>query len=139
MVEKSAGELLRGIGQIAVNVRDLDRAVAFYRDLLGMRFLFAIPNAAFFDCGGIRLMLATAETPELDHPASIVYYRVEEIETVAGELARAGVEIESEPHLVARMPGHDLWMCFLRDSERNLLALMSEVQAQRQLSSRPPA
>ena len=119
---------ITGVGQIAINVKDLDRAVAFYRDTLGMQYLFPIPNAAFFDCGGIRLMLGKAETPELDHPASIVYYRVEDIQASCAALASAGVKIDHEPALIARMPDHDLWMAFFHDTEDNILALMSEVR-----------
>jgi methylmalonyl-CoA/ethylmalonyl-CoA epimerase len=117
---------ISGIGQIAVNVHDLERATAFYRDTLGLRFLFAIPRAAFFDCGGVRLMLGTPETPELDHPASILYYRVDDIRAAHEALARKGVRFEDEPHLIARMPDHELWMVFFRDSEENLVALMEE-------------
>ncbi len=119
---------LSPIGQIAINVKDLDRAVAFYRDTLGMRYLFPIPNAAFFDCGGIRLMLGRAETPELDHAASIIYYQVDDIQATCAALATAGVTIEHQPSLVARMPDHDLWMAFFHDTEGNMLALMSEVR-----------
>jgi catechol 2,3-dioxygenase-like lactoylglutathione lyase family enzyme len=121
---------IQGVGQVAVNVRDLDRAVGFYRDVLGMPFLFRIPGAAFFRCGATRLMLGTAEKPEFDHPASILYYRVADIRASFGALVAAGARVESEggePHLLAPMPGHDLWMAFLRDSEDNLFALMSEV------------
>ena len=119
---------ITGVGQIAINVKDLDRAVAFYRDVLGMRYLFPIPNAAFFDCGGVRLMLGKAETPELDHAASIVYYRVEDIQASCAALASAGVKIDHEPSLIARMPDHELWMAFFHDPEGNILALMSEVR-----------
>ena len=119
---------LSRIGQIAINVKDLDRAVAFYRDTLGMRYLFPIPNAAFFDCGGIRLMLGKAEIPELDHAASIIYYQVDDIQRTCASLAASGVEIEHPPSLVARMPDHDLWMAFFHDPEGNMLALMSEVR-----------
>jgi methylmalonyl-CoA/ethylmalonyl-CoA epimerase len=70
---------ITGVGQVAVNVRDVQRAIGFYRDVLGLRFLFEIPNAAFFMAGDLRLMLGTAEKPELDHPASILYYKVPDI------------------------------------------------------------
>lgn len=119
---------LSQIGQIAINVRDVERAVAFYRDTLGMRFLFQVPNLAFFDCGGVRLMLGKAEKPEFDHPASILYYKVDDIQGVWRTLSSQGVRFEGEPHLIARMPDHELWMAFFRDSEENMLALMSEVR-----------
>ena len=124
----SIGPSLSRIGQIFVNVHDLDRAIAFYRDTLGMTFLFqAPPNMAFFDCGGIRLMLGVADRPELDHPASIIYYKVDDIERVYETLKARGVDFVVKPHLVAPMPTYDLWLADFRDSENNLLALMSEV------------
>jgi len=116
------------IGQIAVNVKDLDRATAFYRDVLGMRPLFQAPKLAFFDCGGIRLMLSLPEKPEFDHPGSILYYKVDDIKAAHTALRGRGVPFEGEPHVVAQLPAHDLWMAFCRDSEGNLLALMSEVR-----------
>ncbi len=95
---------LARIGQIAINVQDVARATAFYRDVLGMRFLFAPPpNLAFFDCGGVRLMLTRAERPDLDHRASILYYKVADIEAAHAALAGRGVRFENGPHLVARM------------------------------------
>jgi len=117
---------LSRIGQIAINVQDVERATAFYRDTLGMRFLFAFPGLAFFDCGGVRLMLSRAEDPKLDHPASILYYRVADIEATHQALAARGVRFESGPHLVARMPDHELWLAEFNDSEDNILALMAE-------------
>ena len=125
------GPTLSSIGQIFVNVKDLDRAIAFYRDTLGMKFLFqAPPNMAFFDCHGIRLMLGIADRPELDHPASIIYYKVDDIERVYETFKARGVEFVVKPHLVAPMPTYDLWLADFRDSEGNLLALMSEVPRQ---------
>ena len=120
---------LSTIGQIAVVVHDLPRAVAFYRDMLGMRLLFeAPPKMAFFDCGGIRLMLSLPETPEFDHAASVIYYKVDDIRTAHAALRGRGVSFDGEPHVVARLPAHDLWMAFCRDPEGNVLALMSEVR-----------
>lgn len=114
------------IGQIAINARDLPRAVQFYRDILGFRFLFEAPGMAFFEVGGVRLMLGTPEKPEFDHPASIMYYRVPDLRETRKILGQRGVSFVSEPHLVARMPDHELWMAFFRDPEGNLLSLMSE-------------
>ncbi len=120
---------LSTIGQIAVVVHDLPRAVAFYRDTLGMRLLFeAPPKMAFFDCGGIRLMLSLPEKPEFDHPGSILYYKVDDIKAAPAALRERGARFEGEPHVVGQLPAHDLWMAFCRDSEGNLLALMSEVR-----------
>jgi methylmalonyl-CoA/ethylmalonyl-CoA epimerase len=117
------------LGQVAVVVQDLDRAVAFYRDTLGMRFLFqAPPKLAFFDCAGVRLMLDVPEEAEFKHPASILYYKVDDIQGTWATLRGRGVDFRDEPHLVARMPDHELWMTFFRDTEGNTLALMSEVR-----------
>lgn len=122
------GPTLNQIGQIFINVQDLDRAIAFYRDILGMTFLFqAPPNMAFFDCGGIRLMLGIADRPDLNHPASIIYYKVEDIERIYEVFNSRGVEFIVKPHLVAPMPTYDLWLADFKDSEGNILALMSEV------------
>ncbi|MGQ0760470.1 MAG: VOC family protein [Acidobacteriota bacterium] len=122
------GPTLSQIGQIFVNVKDLDRAIAFYRDMLGMRFLFqAPPGMAFFDCSGIRIMLGQADRPEIDHPASIIYYKVDDIEKVYEVFNARGVEFMVKPHLVAPMPTYDLWLADFKDSEGNILALMSEV------------
>ncbi len=118
------------IGQIAVTVRDLDRAESFYRDTLGMRFLFQAPGGlAFFDCGGVRLMLGVAEKPEFSHPASVLYYKVDDIDAAYETLTGRGVAFIDEPHLIARLPTHELWMTFFRDSEENVLALMEERKA----------
>ena len=122
------GPTLSQIGQIFVNVKDLDRAIAFYRDTLGMTFLFqAPPNMAFFDCGGIRIMLGIADNALVDHPASVIYYKVDDIERVYEVFNARGVEFIVKPHLVAPMPTYDLWLADFKDSEGNILALMSEV------------
>jgi len=117
---------LSTIGQIAVAVSDVDRALSFYRDGLGMKLLFQFPNLAFFDCGGVRLMLSDSEKPSGDSPFCI-YYRVSDIEKASAVLRARGVQLEREPHCIARMPDHELWMAFFRDPDRNLLAMMSEV------------
>lgn len=116
------------IGQIAVNAKDLERAVRFYRDTLGMRFLFqAPPGMAFFDLSGIRLLVGVASAPEYDHPASVIYYRVEDIEGAHRTLTGRGVTFTQKPHFVAKLERADLWLAFFNDSEGNVLALMSEV------------
>ncbi|HJS98473.1 MAG TPA: VOC family protein [Terriglobales bacterium] len=119
---------LSQIGQIAINVHDTARAVAFYRDQLGMKFLFSAGQLAFFDAGGIRLMLDKAEKPEFDHPSSILYFKVPDIQQAHAALTERGVKFEDTPHMIARMPDHELWMTFFHDSENNLLALMCEVR-----------
>ncbi len=119
---------LSQIGQIAVNVHDLEKAVSFYRDKLGMRFLFQVPKMAFFDCGGIRLMLGIPETPEFDHPSSILYYKVDDIHAAFEALTARGVTFKDKPHLIAKLPEHELWKTFFVDVDGNTLALMSEVR-----------
>jgi methylmalonyl-CoA/ethylmalonyl-CoA epimerase len=116
------------LGQVAINVKDVERAAAFYEEKLGLKLLFkAPPGLAFFECGGVRLMLDRAEKPEFDHPSSVLYFAVPDIQASFAKLKESEVRFEDEPHLIARMPTHDLWMTFFRDSEGNLLALMSEV------------
>ena len=117
---------LSKIGQIAVNVHDIDRAVEFYRDVLGMDFVFSVPKMAFFMCGDVRLMLTTPERPEFDHPASLIYYAVDEIDSAVATLKERGVEFEGEPAVVHETERSQLWMVFLRDPDGNVLAVMSE-------------
>ena len=118
---------LGAIGQISVNAHDLERAVAFYKDTLGLKHLFSVPpKMAFLDCGGVRLMLAIPERPDLDHPSSILYFKVEDIEQAYEVFASRGVHFETKPMLVAPMATHDLWLAEFRDSEKNVLALMCE-------------
>jgi methylmalonyl-CoA/ethylmalonyl-CoA epimerase len=118
---------LSEVGQISVNVHDFDRAVAFYKKTLGVKHLFTVPGRmAFFDCSGVRLMLAIPERSELDHPSSILYFKVQDIETVHEALVSRGVHFETKPMLVAPMASHDLWLAEFRDSENNVLALMCE-------------
>ena len=122
-----AGTALTRILQIAVNVHDVDRATAFYRDVLALPHLFRAGNLSFFDCGGVRLMLSPPEKPEFDHPSSILYFTVADIQAAFQRLQSAGVKFEDQPHLIARMPTHELWMTHFHDTEGNLLSLMSEV------------
>ena len=118
---------LATIGQIAMNAHDIPRAVRFYRDALGMQLLFEVPpKMAFFDCAGLRLMLSLPENAEFDHAGSVLYFRVDDIEQAYATLKDRGVAFADQPHLVARMPDHELWMTFFRDSEGNTLALMAE-------------
>ncbi len=122
------GPALQSIGQISIIVQDIARATAFYRDTLGLRLLMEFPGMAFFDCGGVRLYLSRADKPELDHPASIIYYRTSDIRASHAALTTAGVQFMTEPHMVAKLPDHELWLADFRDSENNILCLMSEVK-----------
>ena len=124
----SAAIGITAIGQIAINVHDTHRAIEFYRDTLGLKLLFTAGTLAFFDCGGVRLMLTLPERPEFDHPASILYFRVPNIQAAHARLVERNTKIEAEPHIVARMPDHDLWLAEFRDSEGNIMALRSEVR-----------
>ena len=119
---------LSTIGQIALTVRDSARSVAFCRDVLGMKLLFEMPGMGFFDCNGIRLMLSGSETGETY--STIVYFKVPDIRVAYETLRGREVAFDREPHMIARMPEHELWMAFFRDPDCNLLALMTEVPLQ---------
>ena len=121
------------IGQINIPVHDLDQAVEFYQDTLGIEYLFQVPGMAFFNCGGIRLMLAIPKDELFDHPSSIIYFKVEDIHSTTEALRARGVEIISNPELIAEMSDHDLWMSFFKDPDGNTLAIIAE----QMLSDRP--
>ena len=115
------------IEQVAIPVRDLARATAFYRDRLGMKLLFEVPTQlAFFDCDGIRLALSISSDPMYDPPGSIVYYRVADIEAAHAELERREVEFLQPPHRIAELGNVEIWMAFFEDTEGNTLAITSE-------------
>jgi methylmalonyl-CoA/ethylmalonyl-CoA epimerase len=116
------------IGQIAVPVSDIERAIVFYRDTLGMRFLFrAPPGLGFFNCAGIRLMLDSPAKKDAGR-GSVIYFKVNDLLSVVESLSARGVLFESQPHIIAKMADHELWMTFFRDPDGNLLGLMSEVR-----------
>jgi methylmalonyl-CoA/ethylmalonyl-CoA epimerase len=119
--------LVEGIGQIALTVNDLAESKRFYGELLGMRFLFDAGAMAFYECGGIRLMLGLAEKPTKPE-GTILYFRVAGIEAACAALRSRGAEFLQEPHPVAKMPDHDLWMAFVKDPSGNVLGLMSEIR-----------
>jgi len=115
------------IGQIGLTISDLERSVAFYRDVLGLKHLFsAPPGLAFFAAGNLRLMLSRPEKTDAEKFSSAIYFKVADIGAAHEALASRGVVLEAEPHRVAKMPDHELWMAFFRDPDRNLLALMCE-------------
>ena len=125
---QETGTGLGRIGQIAMGVRDLDAAVAFYRDALGLPLLFtAPPGLAFFDCAGLRLMLARPEGDAAPVGNSTLYFTVPDIHAAHASLTARGVPFVDAPHLIARLPDREVWMVFLKDPEENLLGLMSEV------------
>src|SRR5262245_18561763 len=117
---------LSRIHQISMRVHDVDRAVCFYRDALGLPFLFAAPpRLAFLDCAGVRLMLSTPE-PGFDHPGSVLYFAVDDIRHARAALASHGVTFRSEPHRIATLADREVWLAEFQDTEGNTLALMSE-------------
>jgi methylmalonyl-CoA/ethylmalonyl-CoA epimerase len=117
---------LGAIGQVALHVSDTDRAERFYGDTLGLPLLFRFGNLAFFDCAGVRLMLEGGHESTGRRSQFCVYFRVDGIEAVVATLRSRQVYFEREPHLVAKMPDHELWMAFMHDPDGNLLALMEE-------------
>jgi methylmalonyl-CoA/ethylmalonyl-CoA epimerase len=120
---------LQRIHQISIRTTDTGRAVAFYRDALGLKLLFqAPPQLAFFDCGGVRLMLSPAE-PEFDHQGSVIYFAVDDIKATHAAMTAAGVTFRSDPHMIAKLPDREVWLADFIDSEGNVLALMSEPRA----------
>ena len=119
---------IENIGQVAIRARDLPAAVAFYRDVLGLDFLFEAGTLAFLMCGDVRLMLAVPENDDVDHESSTVYFRVPDLHAAYAELAERGVSFVDEPHLIAKLEDHELWMAFFRDPDGNLMGLMSEVR-----------
>jgi methylmalonyl-CoA/ethylmalonyl-CoA epimerase len=121
--------MITGLGQLALVFKNIDAAVAFYRDTLGLKFLFSAgPNLAFFDCGGVMLMFTRAERPEFDHANNIVYFSVPDIAAAHAALVAKGVKFETAPHVVARLPAYDLWLADFRDPENNVLCLRAEVK-----------
>jgi methylmalonyl-CoA/ethylmalonyl-CoA epimerase len=116
-----------GVGQLAIPVAELDRAIAFYRDVLGLRLLFqAPPGLAFLDCGGVRLMLTEAQPGEATPPVGVIYYQVADLDAAYAALRSRGAAFVDAPHRIARLADHELWMVFLRDPDEHLLALMAE-------------
>lgn len=118
---------ISGIGQVSIAISDLEKAVYFYQKILKLELLFEVPpNLAFFDCGGVRLMLTTLQGEKEDHNTSAIYYRISEIETVFEELKSLQVDIERTPSMAATMEDYELWIGFIRDPDRNLVGLMEE-------------
>lgn len=118
---------LSQIGQIAISVNDLERATAFYRDKLGMKYLFTANGMAFFDSNGIRLMLARLNKTASDQVSSVIYFKVNDIQEGYKTLSERGVRFEEQPELAAKTEKFDLWLACFKDSENNNLCLMSEV------------
>lgn len=121
------GEMIAEIGQISITVSDVAVALPYYRDILGLRFLFSAgPNLAFLSCGSVRLMLTTPQGAGTVGANSVLYFRVNDIETTYDEVVARGSQGERAPQLAAKMPDHELWIGFLRDPDGNLIGLMEE-------------
>ena len=129
MGEERALVGIERLGQVSVNVKQLPRAVAFYRDALELPLILDTPGLAFFDCGGTRLMLSVPTGGEFDHPGSVLYFTVRDIEAAHAALVAKGVPFLRGPHCIARLGERDVYMAFFADPEGNTLALMSEVDA----------
>ena len=115
------------IGQIAIIVGDVAKATAFYRDVLGLKFLFpAGPTMAFLAAGSVRIMLTTPQGAGTVGKNSILYFKVADIAATHAAIVARGADAVSPPRLIAEMPDHELWMAAVRDPEGNVIELMSE-------------
>jgi predicted enzyme related to lactoylglutathione lyase len=118
---------LSQVGQIAITVADVEKSAHFYRDVLGLQFLFSAgPNLAFLAAGSVRIMLTTPQGAGTVGKNSILYFRVTDIEGAHAAIAGRGAATERGPQLTARMPEHDLWLAFFKDPDGNLVGLMEE-------------
>jgi methylmalonyl-CoA/ethylmalonyl-CoA epimerase len=116
------------VAQILIPVADLEKAVPFYRDTLGVPFLFtAPPQMSFFQCGNVRLLVGVPTGGEVAERGSAIYFKVADIKAVHAQLAERGVKFVAEPHLVHKAATYDLWLAEFKDPDGNALALMSEV------------
>jgi methylmalonyl-CoA/ethylmalonyl-CoA epimerase len=116
------------VAQLLIPVDDFDRGIAFYRDVLGIPFLFAAPpQMAFFDCGGVRLLVGATSAGQQAQRGSAIYFKISDIQAVHTELAGKGVAFRSDPHVAHRAPTYELWLAEFVDPDGNQLVLMSEV------------
>lgn len=126
IVPERAG--IESIGQIAIAVSDIKKSVDFYRNTLELKLLFeAPPGLAFFDCGGVRLMLTIPQGEDRDHKTSVIYYKVNDIDAATTALKAKGVSFIHEPQMTAKMEDHELWIGFIRDPDENLVGIMAEI------------
>src|SRR5947207_2326177 len=116
------------LGQVLIPVNDFEKGVAFYRDILGLPFLFAAPpQMAFFDCGGVRLLVGVTPAGQTPQRGSTIYFQIPDIHAVFSSLKQNGVRFMAEPHIVHRTPKAELWLAEFTDPDGNQLSLMSEV------------
>ncbi|MBD8038165.1 VOC family protein [Solibacillus sp. A46] len=120
--------MIQKIGQIGVPIKNMENAIAFYKDKLGLPVLFSTDSMAFFECSGQRLLLSIPEKEGFANSSSVIYFQVEDIKEAYKELIGKGVFFNDEPHIVAKMEHTETWMAFFKDSEDNTHALMSELQ-----------
>jgi methylmalonyl-CoA/ethylmalonyl-CoA epimerase len=118
---------IQKIGQLAVPVKNMDTAIDFYKEKLGLPLLFNMDNLAFFDCNGLRLLLSVPESKDFANASSVIYFHVNDINNSYQELTEKGVTFIDEPHLIAKMGQTETWMAFFKDTEDNTHALMSEI------------
>lgn len=123
----SAEFIINGIGQVSIRVHDMEISTRFYQETLGLNLLFQIPNMAFFECNGIQIMLSIPENPKFDHPSSIFYFKVDNINAAYETLVERNVDFLSKPHKISEMDHTETWMVFFHDPDQNVHALMSEV------------
>jgi len=114
------------LAQVAVTFRDLPKAIAFYRDVLQLPLMFETGGMAFFAMGDVRLMMTVPEQPEYDHPASVLYFKVGNIDAAHAELVARGVVFDDVPHLIGMMGTTEIWMAFFTDTEEHPLAITEE-------------
>jgi len=114
------------LGQVAVNVKNVERAVSFYKNVIKLSLLFEMDGLAFFQCGNTRLLLSRPEKEEFNHPSSVLYFQVDDLNSEVSRMKVAGATFVDEPHMVAKVGNTETWMAFFNDREGNTHALMSE-------------
>ena len=115
-----------GITQIYIMCREVPRALAFYRDVVGLPLLFETNGMAFFQAGATRLMLSKPEIAAIDHPSSLIYFGTADIVGAVAAVKGGGANVATEPHIIATMGGKEIWLCEWHDTEGNIMAFMEE-------------
>ncbi|MHA6534592.1 VOC family protein [Paenibacillus sp. BAC0078] len=123
----SAEFIINGIGQVSIRVHDMEISTRFYQETLGLNMLFQIPNMTFFECNGIQIMLSIPENPKFDHPSSVFYFKVDNINAAYEALVNRNVDFLGKPHKISEVGQTETWMAFFHDPDQNVHALMSEV------------